>query len=432
MKCNFVKWNLYIFEIISFLMTIWTTCCVFYYTIFFRHNEGLKLNNLIPLIVNFTAVKNYEISTDMNIKIDSFQKVNGTESNYDIINNVTSGYILINKFYIDVAKLSNEKVLKKINKLDLSNIFIFKDYFTAKKEIERLYDFSYYTLNFWNLITLISIVFFFLFMKFNLSKLTLQKIKKIKEPSDVSKNFPSVGISKHFFGYIIFHLSVIFILPVLYMDCYEYHIKQFIGFRNNYFNAFFFDRTFLYEIENTNVNVLTSYYNNEDPHKDKFFLRSPNIYKESSITLNRDMVNMLFLCVLIWISGKFDIFTTEDPNSSNSVSDENIKINIFKKIGIFFFNILLYLMWFLFFVYGSLDLYDNFLFNHDLVFFSPRKLLDIKVLVFIFVVYYHFYFYFILIYYSIQTKQQEKLNRFISKVNKRDTPLISNEVFVIN
>ena len=68
----------------------------------------------------------------------------------------------------------------------------------------------------------------------------------------------------------------------------------------------------------------------------------------------------------------------------------------------------LFIVWFLFLIWGVINTFDYLLCFHKLVFYKFKKIFDLRISIVIFLFYYHIYFYVIMIMHTIEFRNKNK------------------------
>jgi hypothetical protein len=202
------------------------------------------------------------------------------------------------------------------------------------------------------------------------------------------------------------------------------------GFERNYFNSYFFDRTFLSDNQKEKINIFSfdnKYQESSDEikfgilinslsEKDKFFFHSPNLFKEI-ITSYSYKYNILFLCTMVWISGLF-IRKFLDKSEENENDDKN---SLKKKILRYILFSIILIFWGFYIFEGVLNFTDNLIFYHKLISYNYIKFLDWQIIIYLIISYLHFYLFIFLISFTLvshfKLKQKMNLNNHINTRN---------------
>jgi hypothetical protein len=405
MKIPFIKFNLYLFEITTFLLTIWIIGKLLNFCLINRFYSGIDPSNQIFAKITFNTSFIFEIKSDILINVTSINYLNETIPE---LNTSYEGYIILNKKYYENDNHPIDNSSLYLNSYNFNDCFLFKDHPSLNSGLSILSDMKNYSSDFWNTMLFIFIAFFFFFLKYNMALMNICAIKNLKK----EKYMPLLKIKKYIFSYLILPLSILLSLPLLYNYYDDLKMDHCFGFERNYFNSFFFDRTFLSDRQKEKINIFSHVYKNENfysspirdhnhfrddfTEKDKFLYHSPYLFKELTNTYSYKY-NILFLCTMVWISGLFIRKILE----KNEDEQETKKISKIKKILRILYLVILLVSWGFYIFEGALNFIDTFIFYHELIFYNFKKIVDWPIFSFLFFCYLHIYFYVFLTTYTL-------------------------------
>ena len=420
MYLRFIKLHLIIFEIISLGMSIIAVIGLVYYSFFFKRYDGLQEN----------GSRIYDISFNSSIKKSTYGdiSINLYSPNTP---NCTNAYIILNKKFSD--KISDiKRLIEEINAEDPFNIFLFDTENTAKLFINHLKTITQIA-NTLNLTIIILILFFLLFLKITLMKISYKNITSTKTSkiggkgkntlidniiSEINTS-NSLEQKQIFFNptlsflnpimiyyYIIFHLTSIIILPIIIPSFINYKVKTYFGFTTNLFYSIYYYRSNYGKFDNlNNTNYITSN-KTSDENFFFFFHKSLDLALEENQGISNPYVpNLCFMCCIIWISQYFKPF---DQGRNVKIEEKNVTKTNKKKILNFLVTCSLFAVWIIFFIWGIINTFDYLLCFHKLIFYKPKKMLDLRISIVLFLFYYHIYFYVIMIMHTIEFKNKNK------------------------
>lgn len=391
MKILFIKINLYLFEITTFLLTIWIIGKLLNFCLINRLYSGINPSNQILSKITFNSSIIDEINSDIFINVTSINYLNETIPK---LNTSNEAYIILNR-------KNFENYTQPLDHINFNECFLFQDLISINSAISILSDMKSYSSDFWNTMLFIFIAFFFFFLKYNMSLINIKMIKNLKQ----GQYIPLLKIKKYIFSYLILPLSILLSLPLLYNYYDDLKIDNCFGFQRNYFNSFFFDRTFISDEQKEKIDIFSSVVDNENleffqnskfSQKVKFLFHSPYLFKGVTNTYSYKY-NILFLCTMVWISGLF-IRKILDKNEDEQ---ETKKISNLKKTLRIVYMIILLVLWGFYIFQGALNFIDNLIFYHELIFYNFKKILDWHIITFLCVCYIHIYLYLFLITYTL-------------------------------
>ena len=448
MNLKFIKCNLIFFEIVSFIMTLYIFGNLFYYSVIFANKSILNFPDdysYMILPINFSVQYKNNIFNDFIITLYS-SKFNNYSENYNYnktnIDNIDedddneyepNGYIIYNNY---TFKDDDEnEIISKINEKDPYNILIFENSTLAENFIDQIKNDSN-TCDRFNLILYFIIIFFFIFMKITLFQYVFKLIRKIKTQkvngtttsaenliSQINENDEESSINTNnkkkpifindvlsflnpinSFYYLIFHLTIVVIIPIIYPDFVEYKINNYYyGIVPNLFSSVYYYRSDYGKDDFENTIDLDNFIITYDNKKKKSFLshKSLDFSSYSPKNLNPYMINLIVMISSIWIS---QIFRPFDLDKNVQIKEINVKVNkftyFFKK---YFIPYSLFGLWVFGLGYGMYYLLDYIYLFHRYLFFNKKKLFDYQISGFLILFYYHIYFYALSFYYVIET-----------------------------
>ena len=455
MNLKFIKCNLIFFEIVSFLMTFYIFGNLIYFSVIFANKSILNFPDdysYMILPINFSVQYKNNIFNDFIITLYSSKFNNFSENNNNNTINKTNinnfneeeneydpnGYIIYNNY---TFKDDDEnEIISKINEKDPYNILIFENSTLAENFIDQVKNDSN-TCDRFNLILYFIIIFFFVFMKITLFQYIFKLIRKIKTQkvngttttaenliNQINENDEesSININNkkkpifinpvlsflnpiNFFYYIIFHLSIVVIIPTIYPDFVEYKINNYYyGIVPNLFSSVYYYRSDYGKDDFENTNDLDNFIITNENKKKKSFLshKSLDISSYSPRNLNPYMINLIVMISSIWISQFFKPFDLDKNVQINEINVKKNKFIYFFKI--YFIPISLSGLWLFGFGYGMYYLLDYIYLFHRYLLFNKKKLFDYQISGFLILFYYHIYFYTLSFYYAFETIYKNK------------------------
>lgn len=422
MYLRFIKIHLIIFEIISLAMSIVAIIGLVYFSFFFKNYNGLKEN----------GAKIYDISFNTSIKETTFGDIS---INLYLPNttNCTNAYIILNKnFSEEFSNSEKSNLIKKINEADPFNIFLFDTVNTARLFINHLQTIKRIA-NTLNQTIIILILFFLLFLKITLMKISYKNItstttskiggkgKNTLIDNIISEINTSNSLEQKqvFFNptlsfinpimiyyYVIFHLTSIIILPIIIPSFINYQVKTYFGFTTNLFYSIYYYRSNYGKFNNFNNSNCITY--NKTVNNNFYFFNHKSldlVTEENEGISNPYVPNLCFMCCTIWISQYFKPF---DQGRNVKIEEKNVTKTNKKKMINFLVTCSLFIVWFLFLIWGVINTFDYLLCFHKLVFYKFKKIFDLRISIVIFLFYYHIYFYVIMIMHTIEFRNKNK------------------------
>ena len=431
MYLKFVKINLIIFEGISFFVFIILFGALFYYAVIYKNLNAMKdEDNMGILDIKFTASYSKGVFSDIDIKLyDVNANIDQETKNASILYSI--------KKYDDYK--SNEKKIDKISDEDPNNIFLFENEKLADNFKHRLLNLKTEASTFnLTLFTLISL--FLIFMKITLLKDSISRLRKIKSSKSDGKNEVYTNLLAQIhpeefalsqgkeeqknlyynpvlsflnpinvYYYIIFNLTIVIIIPLIYPSYVEYKVMSYIGFESNMYNSVYYGRSLFgtdrLEKDKVDLSKLLIPENSEEQKK-LFMIHNYldlNDYKPTNT--NPYMINLLIMCGSIWLSQLFKPFNSQ---TAVKIVDVDLKKGKLKKIMKIGSIIAVFCIWGYFIVYGLIYLLDLVYLFHGLLFHNFKRILDIKIPSFLLLFYYYIYFYVLMGIYTYQTYAKNK------------------------
>ena len=432
MKLLFIKLHLIIFEVISLILLCSIFLSLFYYSVIFKNMNGMKEENIGTLCVNFTANFSKGIFGDVDIKLFK-------QNSQEIHQNSLNACILYAK--TKYKDKNNEEIIKEISDAHPNNIFLFENKNISKNFKYRLLNLKTECSTFnLTLFTLISL--FLIFIKITLLKDSIVRLKKIKSSKSDGKNEVYTNLLAQIhpeeyaltndkedqkniyynpvlsflnpinvYYYVIFHLTIVIIIPLIFPDFIEFHVRSYFGFTSNMYYSVYYGRSLFGTdrlTRNNNVNLKNLIVpENIDENTSKLFMVHSYLDLKSYVptNLNPYMINLLIMCGSIWLSQLFHPF---DSQTSVKIVDVDLKKGKFKKYIKIASIAAVFIIWGFFIMKGFIYQLDLFYLYLRLFLVNPRKLFDLKIPIFLFVFSYHFFFYIIMGIYTYQTYQKNK------------------------
>ena len=433
MHLLFVKLHLIIFEVVSLGLFISVFFALFYYSIVKKNRAAMKdEKNIGSLDVYFSAEYSKDIPAD--VKIQLYEK-NAANIPYESM----EGTILYCKPFFEDYNGNEEEIIKAINKDDPNNIFIFENRNISSNFKHRLLNLkseaSTFNLTLFSLISL-----FLIFMKITLLKDSIYRLKKIKSSKSDGKNeiYTNLLAQIHpeeyalssgkeepknlyynpvlsflnpinVYYYIIFNLTIVIIIPLIFPNYIEYSITSYFGFTENMYNSVYYGRSLFGAdniLESDKPVNLTNLMVREDNPDSLFMVHNPlNLSDYVPTNINPYMINLLIMCGSIWLSQLFHPFNTQ---GTVKIADVDLKKGKLKKYMRIASIVAVFTIWGCFIIYGLIYELDLFYLFHRLFFNNFRRIFDFKIPLFIGFFYYYIYFYVIMAIYTYQTYTKNK------------------------
>lgn len=428
----FVKINLIIFEVISLLIFASLFIALFYYAVIYKNLNAMKGEDSMGILdVKFAANFSKGVFSDIDLKL---YHLNATVNQETLNASILYGI----KNYDDCD--SDEEIIREITDEEPNNIFLFENYNLAKNFKHRLLNLKSEASTF-NLTLFILISLFLIFMKITLLKDSISRLRKIKSSKSDGKNEVYTNLLAQIhpeefalsqgkeeqknlyynpvlsflnpinvYYYILFNLTIVIIIPLIYPSYVEYSVMSYIGFMSNMYNSVYYGRSLFGtdRLKNNKIVDLTKLIIPEkaDEQKKLFMVHNYldlNDYKPTNT--NPYMINLLIMCGSIWLSQLFKPFNSQ---TAVKIVDVDLKKGKLKKIMKIGSIIAVFCIWGYFIIYGLIYLFDLVYLYHGLLFHNFRRILDIKIPLLILTFYYYIYFYAIMGIYTYQTYAKNK------------------------
>ena len=423
MHLLFVKLHLIIFEVISLILLGAIFSALFYYSIIFPNINAMKENkddnsnkkdNIGLLNVKFSAKLSRGVFSDVDIKL--------YDPNSSVEDPTHSAAILYNEKNYN----KDDNIIQKISESTPSNIFLFEDEKIATNFKHHLLNLKSESSTF-NLVLFGLISLFLIFIKITLLKDSYLRLKKIKSSKSDGKNEVYTNLLAQIhpeefalplgqeeqknvyynpvlsflnpinvYYYLIFHLTIVIIIPLIFPDFIEYYLRSYLGFMPNmtfsvYYGRSLFGTDRLNSTEIEDLSKLIVGNKTVYPISKLFMLHNYldlTDYKPTNV--NPYMVNLLIMCGSIWLS---QIFHPFDSQTSVKIVDVDLKKGKLKKNIKIVSIIAVFAVWGFFIIDGLLYELDIFYLYHRLLFCNFQRFFDLKIPLFLFLFYYHIYFY---------------------------------------
>ena len=434
MHLLFIKLHLIIFEIISTILFLSIFGALFYYSIIYQTYSSMKdETNIEYLNISFSANYSKGVYSDVDIKLYPQNIEEIPTKNY------LNATILYSKSTYEGK--SKKEIIQEISNENPYNIFLFEEPKIAENFKHRLLSLKTETSSF-NLTLFALISLFLIFIKITLLKDSYFRLKKIKSSKSDGKNeiytklleqihplsssdLASLKADKknlyynpvlsflnpiNVYYYILFHLTIVIIIPLIFPNYIEYYISSYFGFMSNMYYSIYYSRSLF------GNDILT---NNENLDLSKFIIHR-NITNEKKLFMVHDflnlddyvptnvnpyMINLLIMCGSIWLAQLFHPFDTQ---GSVKIVDVDLKKGKLKKYIKIFAIVAVFGIWGYFFIRGLIYQFDLYYLFHRLLFNNFERILDMKILFYIFLFYYHIVFYVIMGIYTYQTHYKNK------------------------
>ena len=434
MHLLFIKLHLIIFEIISTILFLLIFGALFYYSIIYQTYSSMKdETNIEYLNISFSANYSKGVYSDVDIKLYP-QNIEEIPSK-----NYLNATILYSKSNYEGK--TKKEIIQEISNENPYNIFLFEEPKIAENFKHRLLSLKTETSSF-NLTLFALISLFLIFIKITLLKDSYFRLKKIKSSKSDGKNevytklleqihplsssdLASLKADKknlyynpvlsflnpiNVYYYILFHLTIVIIIPLIFPNYIEYYISSYFGFMSNMYYSIYYSRSLF------GNNILT---NNDNLDLSKFIIHR-NITNEKKLFMVHDflnlddyvptnvnpyMINLLIMCGSIWLAQLFHPFDTQ---GSVKIVDVDLKKGKLKKYIKIFAIVAVFGIWGYFFIRGLIYQFDLYYLFHRLLFNNFERILDMKILFYIFLFYYHIVFYVIMGIYTYQTHYKNK------------------------
>ena len=434
MHLLFIKLHLIIFEVISTLLFLSIFGALFYYAVIYKNFKAMKNEeNIKSVNVSFSANYSRGVYSDVDLKIFPENEVDDYQKNY------LTATILYNKAYY--GDKSENQIIKEISEVNPYNIFLFEEPKIATNFKHRLLSLRIESSSF-NLTLFALISLFLIFMKITLLKDTYFRLKKIKSSKSDGKNEVYTNLLAQIhpeeyalnnsrednkknlyynpvlsfinpinvYYYIVFHLTIIIMIPWIFPSYIEYYISSYFGFMPNmYFSVYYARSLFGNDLINKegdlDLNNLVIHRNVTG--QQSLFVKHDflNLNDYVPTNVNPYVINLLIMCGSIWLAQLFHPFDTQ---GSVKIVDVDLKKGKLKKYIKIIAIIAVFGIWGYFIVSGLIYELDLYYLCHRLLFNNFKRILDVKILLFMLLYYYHIVFYIIMIIYTYQTYAKNK------------------------
>ena len=433
MHLLFIKLHLIIFEIISTALFLAIFFALFYYSIVYKNYSSMKdEENIKYLNISFSANYSRGVFSDIDMKIYELNSKN-------IPNNNLNATILYNK--ANYEGKSDKEIIEEISNDNPYNIFLFEEPKIAENFKHRLLSLKTESSSF-NLTLFALISLFLIFIKITLLKDSYLRLKKIKSSKSDGKNeiYTNLLAQIHpeeyalstgkddkknlyynpvlsflnpinVYYYILFHLTIVIIIPLIFPNYIEYYITSYFGFMPNMYYSVYYGRslfgTNLLTSNDKNLDLSNFIIHRDVSNKKNLFIMHNylNLNDYVPTNVNPYMMNLLIMCGSIWLAQLFHPFDTQ---GTVKMVDVDLKKGKLKKYMKVFAIIAVFGIWGYFIIKGLIYEFDLYYLFHRLLFNNFERILDIKIFMFIFLFYYHIVFYVIMGIYTYQTHAKNK------------------------
>ena len=392
MHLLFIKLHLIIFEVISLILFLSIFGALFYYSIVYKNYPSMKYeNNILYTNISFSVNYSKGVYSDVNIKIFPQDiDFNYAQQKY------ANATILYSKANYE-GKGTNE-IIKEISDDNPYNILLFEDPKIAENYKHRLLGLKTETSSF----------------NLNLLAQIHPEEYALSSGKDDKKNLyynPVLSFLNpiNVYYYIIFHLTIIIIIPLIFPNYIEYYITSYLSFMPNMYYSVYYARSLFGNdlLNKDNINLSNFIIHRDISNQKKLFMAHDflNLNDYVPTNVNPYMINLLIMCGSIWLAQLFHPFDTQ---GTVKIVDVDLKKGRLKKYIKIFAIIAVFGIWGYFIIRGliyELDLYYLF---HRLLFNNFKRILDVKILIFIILFYYHIVFYVIMLIYTYQTYSKNK------------------------
>ena len=433
MHLLFIKLHLIIFEIISTALFLAIFFALFYYSIVYKNYSSMKdEENIKYLNISLSANYSRGVFADIDMKIYE-------QNSKNIPNNNLNATILYNK--ANYEGKSDKKIIEEISNDNPYNIFLFEEPKIAENFKHRLLSLKTESSSF-NLTLFALISLFLIFIKITLLKDSYLRLKKIKSSKSDGKNeiYTNLLAQIHpeeyalstgkddkknlyynpvlsflnpinVYYYILFHLTIVIIIPLIFPNYIEYYITSYFGFMPNMYYSVYYGRslfgTDLLTSNDKNLDLSNFIIHRDVSTKKNLFIMHNylNLNDYVPTNVNPYMMNLLIMCGSIWLAQLFHPFDTQ---GTVKIVDVDLKKGKLKKYMKVFAIIAVFGIWGYFIIKGLIYEFDLYYLFHRLLFNNFERILDIKIFMFIFLFYYHIVFYVIMGIYTYQTHAKNK------------------------
>ena len=435
MHLLFVKLHLIIFEIISFVLFCGVFTALFYYSVIYKNMKAMKdEDNIKPLDISFSAKYSKGVFSDIDLKLYEENVTNSTS-------NRTKACILYTKTYYDNCQGNTTQIIEEINKVNPYNIFLFENQTLAENFKHRLLNLktesSTFNLTLFGLISL-----FLIFIKITLLKDSIIRLKKVKSSKSDGKNEVYTNLLAQIhpeefalslsgkeenknlyynpvlsflnpinvYYYIIFNLTIVIIIPLIFPNYIEFYVVSYFGFMPNMYNSVYYGRSLfgtdrLTKNEDVDLFKLVVPANTEGQKKLFMIHDFLNLTTYVPTNVNPYMINLLIMCGSIWLSQLFHPFNSQTSVKIVDVDLKKGRLKKYMKIASIFSVLSI---WVFFIVDGLIYQLDLLYLYLRLFFNNFQRIFDVKIPIFTFLFFYYIYFYVIMAIYTYQTYKKNK------------------------
>jgi hypothetical protein len=385
-------------------------------------------DNIAYLNVSFTANISKGVYSDVQIKLFP-------QDNLNIQNSKAT--ILYSKSYYQGKNV--DEIIKEISDNNPYNIFLFEDPKIAENFKHRLLSLRTETSSF-NLTLFVLISLFLIFIKITLLKDSYFRLKKIKSSKSDGKNevytnllaqiHPEeyeINLGKddkknlyynpvlsflnpiNVYYYVIFHLTVVIIIPLIFPNYIEYYITSYFSFMPNMYYSVYYARSLFGKgiLTPDNINLDNFVIHRNITNQKKLFISHDflNLNDYVPTNVNPYMINLLIMCGSIWLAQLFHPFDTQ---GTVKIVDVDLKKGRLEKYMKIFAIVSVFGIWGYFIIRGLIYQFDLYYLFHRLLFNNFERIFDMKILIYIILFYYHIVFYAIMGLYTYQTFSKNK------------------------
>ena len=434
MHLLFIKLHLIVFEVISLALFCTIFISLFYYAVIYKSMKAMQSEeNIDYMNIVFSANYSKGVFADVDMKI---YDINAS----DIPINNREACILYSKYYYEQFANDKKKIIQEITGENPYNIFLFENCTLAENFVHRLLNLKTESSTF-NLTLFALISLFLIFLKITLLKDSIYRLKKIKSSKSDGKNEVYTNLLAQIhpeeyalssgkdepknlyynpvlsflnpinvYYYIIFNLTVVIIIPLIFPDYIEYYIRSYFGFMPNMSNSVYYGRSLFGKDrleKDKEVNLYKLIVPLNASSQSNYFMMHDylNLTDYVPTNINPYMVNLLIMCCSIWLSQLFHPFNSQTSVKIVDVDLKKGKLKKYMKIGSI---IAVFTIWGYFIIRGLIYIFDMYYLFHRLLFNNFERFFDIKIPAFILLFYYHIFFYAIMILYTYQTVQKNK------------------------
>lgn len=439
MRLLFIKINYYIFEAISLFLFVAIFGALFYYSIIYKNMKSMQSkDNIEKIDIIFSANYSKGVFADVDIKL--YHK-----NASDIPKDNRSACILYSKSFY--GEDDRKTIIQKISDENPYDIFLFQDCTLAMNFVYRLLNLKTESSTF-NLTLFALISLFLIFLKITLLKDSIYRLKKIKSSKSDGKNEVYTNLLAQIhpeeyalsqdkneqknlyynpvlsflnpinvYYYVIFNLTIVIIIPLIFPNYIEYKILKYFGFMSNMSNSVYYGRSLFGtdRLRKNEINLSNLIVPDNKTEQNTYFMMHDylQLTNYTPTNVNPYMVNLLIMCCCIWLSQLFHPFNSE---SSVKIVDVDLKKGKFKKIIKVGSIIAVFAIWGYFIIRGLIYILDMYYLFNRLLFNNFRKIFDFKIPLFLGLFYYYIYFYVIMIFYTMETVKKNRLYEGSQKI----------------